>query len=67
MVRLTLALLVLRIGAEHHNLAFAADDLALLTHRFNGWSHFHLVHSSLPYPLQNCARRYSCASRRASR
>lgn len=38
---LALALLVLGIDADHHNTAFALDDLALLTDGFNGRFNLH--------------------------
>ena len=38
---LALLLLVLGVGTDDHHLAMAADDLALLTHRFKRRSDFH--------------------------
>ena len=33
---------MLRVGTDHHNTAFAFDDLAFFANRFDGRSYFHL-------------------------
>ena len=33
---------MLRVGTDHHNAAFALDDLAFFANRFDGRSYFHL-------------------------
>jgi hypothetical protein len=39
--RLALPLLVAGVGTDHEHPAVAADDLALLTHRFDRGTHLH--------------------------
>ena len=39
---LALLLLVLGIFADNHDVTLALDDLALLAHRLDGRSHFHV-------------------------
>ena len=49
-LQLTLALLVLGVLADNHNLTLALDDLALLAHGLNGRSDFHLFYLLLASP-----------------
>ena len=44
---LPLSLLMLGIDADHHDLTFSLDDLALLTHRLYRCAHLHFEHSFL--------------------
>ena len=46
---LALSLLVLRIFADDHNAAVAANDLALLAHWFDRRSYFHCYDHSFPF------------------
>ena len=48
---LALALLVLGIGANHHNAAFALDDFALFANGLNGRSDFHFQIPPCTFPV----------------
>lgn len=41
---LALTLLVLRVNADYHDLALAANDFAFFANRLYGWSYFHGVY-----------------------
>ena len=41
-IALALLLLVLGVFADNHDVTLALDDLALLAHRLDGRSHFHV-------------------------
>ena len=44
--RLPLLLLMLRVFADHHYIAFSLYDLAFFANFFNGWFYFHCSYQS---------------------